>query len=92
MVVPVVAVELAANEIATVQDVSHGLFVKETVTPSGSVDAIEKVTDIVTFAVAVIDDAKLPPPWTSVTLVRKGGNRIKSGSTAFTPTSRTGKM
>jgi hypothetical protein len=92
-VVAVVAVELGEKVIVTVQGALHGLFVKEAVTPVGSVDRIEKVTDTLTFALAVIDDDKLPPPWTSVTLVREGGNRIKLGSTAFTePASRTGKM
>ena len=77
----------------TVQGALHGLFVKEAVTPVGSVDMIEKVTGTLTFALAVIDDDKLPPPWTSVTLVREGGNRRKSGSARFTePASRTGKM
>jgi hypothetical protein len=92
VVIPIVAARLAEKVIVTVQGVLHGLFVKETVTPVGN-DAIVKVTDTLTFALAVIDDDKLPPPWTSVTLVREGGNRIKLGSTAFTePASRTGKM
>jgi hypothetical protein len=58
----VVAPELAEKVIVTVQGASHGLFVKETVTPAGNPDAIVKVTDTVTFAVASIDDDKLPPP------------------------------
>ncbi len=87
------AVELAEKEIATVHGALHGLFVKETVTPVGSVDAIEKVTDRVTFALAVIEVDRLPPPWTSVTLVREGGNRRKFGSRAFTElTPRAGRM
>src|SRR2546428_653103 len=87
------AVELAERETVAVQFVLHGLLVKIGVTPVGNPDAIEKVRDMFVKEIAVIVDDKLPPPWTSVTLVRMGGNRIKSGSTAFTgPISRTGKI
>ena len=75
---PIVAVALAEKETAAVQFVLHGLLEKPAVTPVGNVDAIEKVRDMFVKEIAVIDDDKLPPPWTSVTLLREGGCRVKS--------------
>jgi hypothetical protein len=77
VVVPVVAVELAERETVAVQFVLHGLPVKIGVTPVGNPDAIEKVRDMFAKDIAVIDDNKLPPPWTSVTLPRVGDCRAK---------------
>jgi len=78
VVVPVVAVELAEKETVAVQFVLHGLLVKTGVTPVGNPDAIEKVRDMLVKEIAVIDDDKLPPPWTIVTLVRVEGCALKS--------------
>jgi hypothetical protein len=77
VVVPVVAVELAERETVVVQFVLQGLLAKIAVTPVGNPDAIEKVRDMFVKEIAVIDDDKLPPPWTSVTLLRVGGCRAK---------------
>jgi hypothetical protein len=77
VVVPVVAVELAERETVAVQFVLHGLFVNDAVTPAGNPEKIEKVRDMFVKETAATDDDKLPPPWTSVTLLRVGGCRAK---------------
>ena len=74
---PTVAVALAEKETAAVQFVLHGLLAKTGVTPGGNPDAIENVRDMFVKEITAIDDAKLPPPWTSVTLLRVGGCRVK---------------
>jgi hypothetical protein len=78
LVVPVEAVGKVANETVTVHVGLHGLLVKIAVTPLGSAD-VEKVTDVgePLVRVAVMDEAGLVEPWTTVRLFGDGPDSVK---------------
>jgi len=79
--VPRVAVAVAEKETVTVQVGLHGLLVKVAVTPLGRDDATaENVMGAVVplTKVAIIDDAGLVEPWTTVKALGEGVDNEKS--------------
>ena len=79
--VPKVAEAVAEKEIVIVQVGLHGLLVKVAVTPLGRDDATaENVMGAVVplTKVAIIDDAGLVEPWTTVKALGEGVDKEKS--------------